>query len=425
LAAPSPMLAVVAVALVGGAATLLCARYRVGPPAGLMFAFATAVTSSLPATHGAVLRNVALTAAAAAFAWLVAMAGALTDRDAPRRLAVARALRAASALAGAPDGPAGLALRQQTAVAVERAWRVVRPDHLASALLVAQAETELAGLHPPDPARAAALRRLADGLIRDRRFPELEPSPGSRSAALLLQVHAGKPHRLLWPPAARVAVGGLVAGTAAGALAHVTGLGHPYWAAVSAVAVLQAASLRVSFQRALQRAGGTIAGLLLAGIAVGLPGGHWTLVAAIIAGQVIAELLVIRNYGLAMLAVTPIALLVGELAQPTPALTLVGDRLAQTVLGCVLGLACAALVATRAAARHLDTSIAAVELATTRLRDALEADPTPAARELAMRLRTMRDAYDVATGEPGLPPAATERVLNAEREARTTLLTVH
>ena len=35
---------------VGGAATLLCNRYRVGPPAGLMFTFAAAVASALPAT---------------------------------------------------------------------------------------------------------------------------------------------------------------------------------------------------------------------------------------------------------------------------------------------------------------------------------------------------------------------------------------
>ncbi|GAA2480280.1 hypothetical protein [Winogradskya humida] len=44
---------------------------------------------------------VSLVGAAALIGWLIAMAGAAVDRDAPRRLAVARALRAAAAAAEA------------------------------------------------------------------------------------------------------------------------------------------------------------------------------------------------------------------------------------------------------------------------------------------------------------------------------------
>jgi hypothetical protein len=407
----SPPAGVAAVAIVGGVATLFANRYRVGPPAGLMFAFATAVCAALPTTAGDLPRNAGLAAAAALVARLIVMSGALITPGAPRRLAVARALRAAAALHAAPDGPAGLRARHQAALAVERAWRAAAGDPLLE-VLAAHAETELSGVHGHSAEAAAELRDLADRLPRRTPTPAESAKISERHHALVLlrdRPHVPGP---LGPAAVRVAIGALVAGAAAGLLTHLTGLGHPYWAAVSAVAVLQAASLRLSAQRALQRAGGTIVGLLIAGLAVAVPGGPWVLVAEIVAAQVVAELLVIRNYGLAMLAVTPLALLVGELGHRSPPLDLIGDRLIQTVLGCVLGLATAALVTNRAAARHLAAATAAVEEATSGA-----SEP----RRLALLVATMREAYEVASGEPGLPDEAVDRVLSAERKARSAL----
>jgi Fusaric acid resistance protein-like len=500
-AAPSPAVAgVIAVSLVGGVATLLCMALRVGPPAGLMFAFATAVCSALPATAGDVARNAALSAAAAAVAWVIVMAGAAVDRDAPRRLAVARALRLAAALHDAPGGPAGLRLRHQAAAAVARAWGALplrpstrRADTIAALeALVARAESALGagpahGDGPGDPAEAARLRALADGLVRRGPIPRLRCTlpeaaevAGRHEAAVLAGPHrdllhrdllrrggaantADVPRRPLLPVALRVALGALAAGVAAGGLVHVTGLGHPYWAAVSAVAVLQASSLLVSLHRAMQRAVGTLVGLLLAAAAVAVPGGHWTLVAEIVGAQVVAEVLVVRNYGLAMLAVTPLAVLVGELGRPTAPLTLIGDRLTQTVLGCLVGLGCAAVIRNRAAVRHLRATVIACAEATAQLRSLLAApdDPPPRpaadgelpatgpsvtgaaagpvqrehtavaeqaaaevtarARRLALLVDAVREAYEVAAGEPGVPDGTTERVLAVERHARQAL----
>ncbi|XVV09476.1 FUSC family protein [Actinoplanes sp. CA-131856] len=431
-----------------------------------MFTFAAAVSSALPATAASVPRNAALTAAAAVVAWLIVMSGALVTPDAPRRLAVARALRAAAALHAAPDGPAGLQARQQAALAVDRAWRAVaagrwaagpgdtpapqngrtdtppgresrgdRPrgdaswgDELrAEEVLVAHAETELSGVHGHTAEAAAQLRALAAQVGPRGPIPRMTATPAEdariaerRLAALVLRdlpaPGPGAPRRPLWPAAARVAFGALIAGAAAGVLVHVTGLHHPYWAALSAVAVLQTASLRLSSQKAIQRAGGTIIGLFIAGAAVSIPGGPWVMVAGIVLAQVIAELLVIRNYGLAMLAITPLALLVGELGHQTPPLDLIGDRLVQTVLGSLLGLAAAVLVRNRAASRHLEEAVTAVEAGT----EAVRSDPARA-RHLALLVATLREAYDVAAGEPGLQPQVTARVLDAEQSARAAL----
>ncbi len=432
LAAAPELPAIVAVSLVGAAATWLCAVFRVGPPAGLMFAFATAVSAAVPATPADLGRHTALTAGSAAVAWVIAMAGAAIDRDAPRRLAVARALRRAAAVLDAPGGEAGLRVRHQAATAVAQAWAAM-PARGAGDLeaLVARAESALAGAGSREE-----LLGLAEAVARRGPVPPVS-STATEAAGITGRHQAeGSPayRDLLRGPvrttalggplliaAARVALGALAAGAAAGLLAQVTGLGHPYWAAVSAVAVLQGTNLLVSLHRGLQRALGTVAGLFVAALALAVPGDTWTLVAGIVVAQVIAELLVIRNYGLAMLAVTPLALLVGELGAATPPLDLLRDRLVQTVLGCAIGLLCAAAVRTRVAAKHLELAVAACEHTTAGLARARETRPGAAERLLAAQLTALREAYDVAAGEPGLTPAATDRVLTAERNARLAL----
>ncbi|GAA2580746.1 hypothetical protein GCM10010435_67580 [Winogradskya consettensis] len=470
---PAPAIpAVVAVSLVGAAATWLCGVFRVGPPAGLMFAFATAVSAAVPATPADLARHAVLTAAAALIAWLIAMAGAAFDRDAPRRLAVARALRAAAAAAEAPSGPPGLRLRHQAATAIEKAWTALPASPTPAALhkgppagsagpaagsggpaagsggpaeplsagggldaLVARAESALAD---PASANPADLRRLAGAAAKRGPVPALSPTKAeseeisgrTRAAALApppgrdLLRHSVRSTPLGGPlllAALRVAVGALAAGSVAGALAHITGLGHAYWAAVSAVAVLQSTNLLVTIHRGIQRAAGTVAGLLVAVAVLAVPGGTWPLVALIVAAQITAELLVIRNYALAMLAVTPLALLVGELGHATPPLDLLRDRLIQTILGCAIGLLTAATIRTRTAARHLDKALATC----TRTTDELTAAPTrELARRLAVNLMVLREAYEIASGEPALPPETTELVLATERRARSALATV-
>ncbi|GAB7047396.1 hypothetical protein JCM9534A_25220 [Catenuloplanes indicus JCM 9534] len=529
---------IVVVALTGGVATWLCTAYRVGPPAGLMFAFAAAVASALPATAGAVGRNAALAAGAAAWAWLVAMAGAVIDRDAPRRLAVARALRAVAALEDVAPRTSGLVLRHRAAVAVERAWRALPARPPAGArgaliadleALVAHAESAFGSVHvrgeaarrapswapggagshtraegtdhsgtsdnarnrpgragvpanhtdqadttasrparvdapadhvdptdQPDPADAsvppadsvpapvdwAELRALAARVGRTGPIPRIRRSraeiaeiAGRHLAAELSR----RPHFLrpdpadpgkTWlggpaiPVAARVMLGALLAGALAVLLTRDAGLGHAYWAAVSAVAVLQTPNLLGSVHRTMQRAVGTVLGVVLAAGAVLLLPGQWSLVAAIVLLQVVAELLVVRNYGLAMLAVTPLAVLVGELAHPAPAGAPVRDRLLQTVLGAVIGLLCAVLIRNRAAVRHLESVTAACRTAVGELRDRLAdpaTDPLPAARRVATLLTAVREAHDVVSGEPGRTPTDAEMVLRTEQRARHAL----
>lgn len=129
-------------------------------------------------------------------------------------------------------------------------------------------------------------------------------------------------------------VGVLVAGAAATA----SGIGHPYWAMVSAVVPLVARDFTHQVVRGMHRVLGTAAGLLVAAalLAVDLPGIVVVLVVALL--QVLAELFVGRNYALALVAVTPLALLMVHLAAPVPASTLLADRGLETLIGVLAGL---------------------------------------------------------------------------------------
>lgn len=142
----------------------------------------------------------------------------------------------------------------------------------------------------------------------------------------------------------------LVAGlavAAAGGLSTLLGIGHPYWASVAAAAPLGAQALPHQLLRAAHRVLGTLVGLVVAALllALGLPALPTVLVVVVL--QVGTELLVGRNYGLAMVLITPMALLMGQLAAPRGVATLLLDRGVETALG-----AAVAVVLLLAAERH-------------------------------------------------------------------------
>jgi uncharacterized membrane protein len=124
----------------------------------------------------------------------------------------------------------------------------------------------------------------------------------------------------------------------AGGLATAVGIGHPYWAMVSAVVPLAAREVRPQVVRGVHRVAGTMAGLVLAALLLAVGLGDLLLILVITALQAAAELLVGRNYALALVAITPLALLMVHLVSPVPAGSLLLDRGVETVIGVAVGL---------------------------------------------------------------------------------------
>lgn len=123
-------------------------------------------------------------------------------------------------------------------------------------------------------------------------------------------------------------------------IAHAIGSPRGYWTAVGCAATLVGLTVMGTLHRAIQRALGSAIGIVLAGIILDAHPGYVEIALLLFALQTIAELLIPRNYGLAVIFITPLAILIaesGQIALSTPAI--IEARLLDTLLGCAIGLA--------------------------------------------------------------------------------------
>lgn len=183
-------------------------------------------------------------------------------------------------------------------------------------------------------AAGAALFAVAIGTagrLRGRRGL-LRPAT-SRCAEAAAAVPAGARSGWQWTQAGRLSAAVLAAGAAATAI----GIGHPYWAMVAAVAAVTGADTTARLTRAIHRVAGTLAGVVLAAVILAphLPVAALIVMVGLL--QFATELVVGRNYALAVLFLTPLALTMGTLGQPAATWPLLHDRAIETVLGAVIG----------------------------------------------------------------------------------------
>ncbi|OKI77671.1 FUSC family protein [Micromonospora sp. CB01531] len=224
-----------------------------------------------------------------------------------------------------------------------RAWVAVAVTAALAALGAVLAAAQ--DWHPPGPlflvfafgAVASAPHRVADVPVAaavaglSSLFALLVGNVGS-----LLRRQRSRPPRLAhvwtWEPL-RYALAVVLAGGTATAV----GIGHPYWAMVAAVAPLSAQGVTAQLVRAAHRILGTLLGLLTSALLLAPHLSPYATVLVVAGLQIVTELLVGRNYGLALLFITPMALLMGQLAAARPIGQLLFDRGVETVIGALIG----------------------------------------------------------------------------------------
>ncbi|WP_240036788.1 FUSC family protein [Leifsonia flava] len=152
----------------------------------------------------------------------------------------------------------------------------------------------------------------------------------------------------VWINIAQLVLGSAVAGS----IALLAGVGHPTWAVVSVVAVVPPPRAPHSASRSVHRIIGTVIGVGVSA-AVLLPDPPAVVIVLVIAVcQFAAEILVGRNYGAALVFVTPLALSISHLASTAPVPGLLLDRVIATTLGATVGLL--AVLTARFATRRSD-----------------------------------------------------------------------
>ncbi|MCW2620961.1 MAG: hypothetical protein JWL64_563 [Frankiales bacterium] len=150
---------------------------------------------------------------------------------------------------------------------------------------------------------------------------------------------SGQPRPHLRAPELRGSLRFVVAVGVAGAIATAAGIGHPFWAMVAAAAPLSMAGRGNQALRAGHRISGTFVGLAISAPLLLLELDPVPLVLVVVALQFATELLVGRNYGLALLFITPMALLMGQLGRSQPAAGLLLDRGVETTIGALVAIA--------------------------------------------------------------------------------------
>ncbi|MEU6668386.1 FUSC family protein [Streptomyces sp. NPDC046727] len=418
-------------AVLAAAQKAVCDATRIGPPGNVVLSFISSASLFAPQTLGQIPGHVGLALAAGAWAWLVGMAPGLVRPHGPERRATAQALNAAAAYAETRGITADGHARAASAAAIHAAWQSLlsvgaRPDRTRHALeqLLVRAEVALAAPADTDPAR---LRAWARELRGTGRIPRVA-TPREDADELLGVATAQAPlirHRLapLAPLAARTALGCALAGYAALAL----GVGRPYWALVTAASLYQA-NVTLTWSRGVQRVVGNLVGVLV--FAALAPVAHLhpaALVLCCLALNFGAEALIGRNYWLGSVCVTPMALLVTEFARTQDPAELITDRVADTLVGALVGFVAAVAVTNRRAGDRLERELAAAERARENAARLLaEPHPAPRALESARRglaaaLVDLRATADAASGEWWQRALPEERVVLTERSGHRTL----
>ena len=475
----SAVVRVLVLALLAGLCKLICDASRIGPPGNVIFTFIVSAAGFLPVRPAEVPAHLELVLCGGVLAWVVCMAPALIGPHAPERFAVARALTATARLVRVPVGdPAAARARYDAAAASHAAWHTVRlvpcdtPQRVAeiTALirLLVRAESLAAAAQPepstPDRSGSAAaapsgrvwragsdqaapldrsaeadrlvdwarqLRRRASGRTSAR--PEVDclvaeqdeirgiaiQREAERAASGIRRVlSAFRPTSPGFPLAVRVSAGA----AAAGLLSVALGVDRPYWAVMTA-AVLIVANTVLSWHRTVQRLLGNLVGVGLFTALIPLTAQPVALVAVALVCQLVVEATVSRNYWVASVFVTPMALVMVEFAGPQPAGRLALDRWLDTCVGAAVAVVICFLVPNRRAFDRVALALRELDAVLARAREALSSGRVDhdVRRRLAAALVEVRESADIAAGEWWSTEVPEERIVATERSGHQVL----
>lgn len=383
-----------AVAMVG---VYVIAAARLGPP-GVMF-FLVACSGALAAVRAGIGAAGILVATVLGIAGSVVagMAGWMVAPDRPERDAVARALRAVDGYVAAREqGTATAAQRHAAAEALWAGWETVYDAGLSDRAGDSELVSQLLAAH----------RRWGAAVEPE---DETEAPQGIPLAMPTLRYRLRR--SLTWDSHAAVTTARVgCACVIAGLLGGLVGSEHPHWAILTALIILQAGPDRVSGGvRAVHRLVGTAAGLVVFAVVFQLSLTGFPLVIALAVLQFGVELFIVRNYALAAIFFTPVALLAGGAGADGQGLApVLRDRLAETAIGVIVAVLALRFLMPHADRRTLRWTDQRVRTGAAALLARLRREPADAPVPMALRrdlqfdlIGAMRGGLDSAHNDPG------------------------
>jgi uncharacterized membrane protein YccC len=418
-AGSTPWLVILVITVIATAAAVLCNALKVEPPGAYLFAIAVAAGTAMGAEHLMWWHVGTLVFAGGALAWLLHMAGALFAPRGPEIMALKAAAKAVQDFLVAAGTPRIDTARHQAAMALHQAWTVLvgqqpvrpRPDGMLSRLraegrelhmIFAESINAIGGGGGVPPTSVDRVKAIAEQTSIPGDITDPGHVPIGRVSGWQLLREGLRPGSQPFEIGRRVAVASVLCGLVGWAI----NLEHAYWITAAAVLMLyQGLDWATMLQRGIQRVGGTLVGTLLAGGVLLLhPQGLW-LAATIVALQFVIQIVVQRNYGLAVIFITAIALTIASGGRPVLDIVhQVWIRAEDTAIGCAIGILVFVLMAkrgaTQAISHELSRTWAAVDLVARFLArgEADAADARAARRNLQHHTILLLQSFDSAFG---------------------------
>ena len=362
LLAPYPLAVAIVMGLISAIMLFIFNALKFMGPSSIFFVLIFAITADMPEADlsEALLRS-GLIALGATFSWLVAMSGFLINPHRPEIQVVKRAyqqlikfsesLNTTQCAAEKYHTMAAFKETIDTLIAGELPWKpsptylrllhlaitgneyflyLMNQDEMLNTEQSAKSSAEcIAYLKQIEQALSKNLRHL-EALEESLKLPETQNPQLQRyfrkmRETLLLPAESLKPISLQHRDTLKDILGDAfdrnslvfltalrfgVMTTLAALLAYSFDFTRSYWIPLSCVAVMSGTSMIATFHRALQRSIGTIIGILIASAILYIEPSSYIFVLLILIFTASIELLIVKNYGLAVIFITPLALLI-------------------------------------------------------------------------------------------------------------------
>ncbi|WP_432339198.1 FUSC family protein [Bacillus tequilensis] len=429
---------------IGAAAMFIFSALGIQGPAPMFFVLAFLVSTGLPADPSQALFRAELTCLGGIFAMGIALIGWLWNKHGPEEAVLQKTYDQLAACLSAVGTPGfqnaqhqtmlmlrtarqtvlGKGNRRKKSLHDERFFRLLeKADDIFLAIIHFSAET-------PDGKTAQiekALRQTGDMLGHDRAFSpfqmkENNPEPSRKlfeeiNEALHIASGEfdkldGEPSRLPnsfydlrnafdWqsPVLIRALKYGIVL-FAADLFALTFGFARSYWIPLSAAAVMLGTTVVFTLHRAIQRSAGTVLGVGLAGAILFLKPDGVYIALCIAALQYLLEMLIVRNYALAVPFLTANALVITESMHGGSDIGyFMIARLTDVAVGSVIGLLGTMLLWRRFSKKRLPELMREVIRLEGQFMEKLLTGQTADEHKLRGSLVRLRDAYDKTLGE--------------------------
>ncbi|WP_069838726.1 FUSC family protein [Bacillus sp. F56] len=431
--------------LVGAAAMFIFSALGIQGPAPMFFVLAFLVSSGLPADPSQALLRAGLTFLGSIFAMGIALIGWLWNKHGPEGAVLQKTYDQLAACLSAVGTPGFHHAQHQTVLMLRTARQTVlgkgngrkksQHDERFFRLLEKADDIFLAIIHfsaeTPDGETAQiekALRQTGDMLAHARVFNtfqinENESEPKRKlfeeinevlhiASGRLEKQLDGEPSRLPssfyflrnafdWksPVLIRALKYGIVL-FAADMFALVFSFARSYWIPLSAAAVMLGTTVVFTLHRAIQRSAGTVIGVMLAGAILFFKPGGVYIAFCIAALQCLLEMLIVRNYALAVPFLTANALVITEsMHGGADTGYFMIARLTDVAVGSVLGLLGTMLLWRRFSTKRLPELMRNVIRLEGQFMKKLLTGQKADEHKLRVSLVRLRDAYDKALGE--------------------------